>query len=97
MIQIASVSTSAATVRSEIEGWTFEDASLLIHRSSPSGKLLIGHTPSPKDIPFYTCVLEMLADSWELLGPPTRESWSNDEGQSFEQWGWWLQRKKEST
>lgn len=96
MIQVASVSTNTATVRSEIDGWSFEDASLLVKRSHSSneGKLFIGYTPSPKDIPHYTCVLEMLADGWELLGPPQKESWTNDEtGKSCEQWCWWLQRK----
>jgi hypothetical protein len=93
--QIASVSTSAATVRSEIDGWTFEDASLLVKRSHPSdkSKIFIGYTPSPKHTPHYACILEMLADGWELLGPPQKETWSNDEGTSCEQWSWWLQRK----
>jgi hypothetical protein len=95
VIQIASVSTRDATVRSEIDGWSFEDASLLVKRSHDSnpGKIFIGYTPSPKDIPLYTCVLEMLADGWELLGPPQKESWANDEGKPCEQWSWWLQRK----
>lgn len=98
-MQVASVSTSSATLRSEIDGWTFEDASLLVKRSLPSnpGKLAIGLTPSPKDIPFYGCVLEMLADGWELLGAPERETWTTDEGTTdekrHEQWGWWLHRK----
>jgi hypothetical protein len=99
MIQIASVSTASATVRSEIHGWTFEDASLLVRRSSKSsaGKIFIGYTPAPKDIPDYGCVLEMLADGWELLGAPQRETWTTDEGtadeKQHEQWGWWLHRK----
>jgi hypothetical protein len=93
-MQVASVSSNGPTVRSEIEGWTFEDSALLVHRSSPTsdGKLFIGFTPSPKDIPLYTCVLEMLADGWELLGPPERETWEAD-GTQHEQWGWWLQRR----
>ena len=97
MIQIASVATRDASVRSEIDGWTFEDARLLVKRSNPSneGKLFIGYTPSPKDIPNYTCVLEMLADGWELLGPPQKESWPIGEGTPREQWGWWLQRKRQ--
>ena len=94
-MQVASVSTNGATVRSEIDGWTFEDASLLVKRSHPSspGKIFIGYTPGPKDIPHYTCVLEMLADGWELLGPPQREEWTGDDKQQHVQWGWWLQRK----
>ena len=94
MIQVASVSTSSPTVRNEIDGWTFEDASLLVKRSHDSnpGKIFIGYTPSPKDIPHYTSILEMLADGWELLGPPERETWTADDKQ-HEQWSWWLQRK----
>jgi hypothetical protein len=94
-MQVASVSTSSATVRSEIDGWSFEDASLLVKRSHTlsGGKIFIGFTPSPKDIPFYTCVLEMLADGWELLGAPQRETWTTDDGAQHEQWSWWLQRK----
>jgi hypothetical protein len=91
-MQVASVSTNDATLRSEIEGWTFEDADLLVHRAGPSGKLFIGYTPSPKDIPLYTCILEMLADGWELLAPPQRETWEAD-GTQHVQWGWWLTRK----
>jgi hypothetical protein len=34
----------------------------------------------------------MLADGWELLGPPERETWETD-GKQHEQWSWWLQRK----
>ncbi len=93
-MQVASVSTSRPTVRSEIDGWTFEDATLLVRRSlhSSNGKIFIGYTPSPKDIPFYTCVLEMLADGWKLLGPPEHETWEVDSAQ-HEQWSWWLQRE----
>lgn len=93
-MQVASVSTNGPTVRSEIDGWTFEDAGLLVkkaHASNP-GKIFIGYTPSPKDIPLYTSVLEMLADGWELLSPPDRETWEAD-GKQHEQWSWWLQRK----
>ena len=98
-MQIASVSTNAASLRSEIDGWGFEDANLLVRRSHPSceGKLFIGYTPSPKDIPHYTCILEMLADGWELLGPPQHETWTvndqDDNTKQHEQWTWWLQRK----
>jgi hypothetical protein len=93
-MQVANVSTDRPTVRSEIDGWTFEDASLLVRRSHHSnpGKIFIGYTPSPKDIPHYGCVLEMLADGWELLSPPERETWTAG-GVEREQWSWWLQRK----
>ena len=93
-MQVATVSTSRPSLRSEIDGWGFEDSSLLVRREDPSnpGKLFIGYTPSPKDIPLYTSVLEMLADGWELLGPPARETWETD-GKQHEQWSWWLHRK----
>lgn len=99
-MQVASVSTNGATVRSEIDGWTFEDARLLVKRSHASNpdKIFIGYTPSPKDIPLYTSILEMLADGWELLGPPEHEIWTNDDPEKkvHEQWTWWLQRKSRS-
>jgi len=93
-MQIANVSTSAASVRSEIDGRSFEDATLLVKRPDPAntGKILISYTPGPKGIPYYTCILEMLADGWELLGPPQREEWEVDEVLRT-QWGWWLQRR----
>lgn len=93
-MQVANVSTSASDVRSEIDGWSFEDANLLVRRPDPSNprKIFIGYTPEPKDIPYYTCVLEMLADGWELLGPPQREEWEAN-GTPHTQWGWWLQRR----
>jgi hypothetical protein len=97
-MQVASVSTSDPTLRSEIDGWTFEDASLLVKRSHDSrpDKIFIGYTPGPKNIPYYGCVLEMLADGWELLGPPQREEWTTEPsapGKRHIQWSWWLQRK----
>ena len=100
-MQVASVSTSDPTLRSEIEGWTFEDASLLVKRAHDSnpGEIFIGYTPAPKDIPHYGCVLEMLADGWELLGSPQREGLTIEPSVPGEpvryhvQWGWWLQRK----
>jgi hypothetical protein len=93
-MQVATVTTPDRTMRSEIDGWTFEDAALLVRRSHPSsdGKIFIGYTPGPRDIPYYTCILEMLADGWELLGPPQQEGWEAD-GKHHVQWGWWLQRK----
>ena len=93
-MQVACVSTDGPTVRSEIDGWTFEDARLFVkkaHASDPN-KILIGYTPSPKDIPHYTTVLEMLADGWKLLAPPAHEKCESD-GKQHEQWNWWLQRK----
>ena len=98
MKQVASVSTNSPNVRSEIDGWTFEDASLLVKKtlSSRPDKIFIGYTPSPKDIPLYGCILEMLADGWELLGPPQKEIWLTEDGAQHEQWSWWLQRTSQS-
>ena len=102
MQQVASVSTREATLRSAIDGWTFEDARLLVKRAEASApnKIFIGYTPSPKGIPLYSCVLEMLADGWELLGPPQREEWPASDmpasdGQPIVLWSWWLQRKRQ--
>lgn len=95
MTQVASVSTNGPTLRAEIEGWTFEDSSLLVRRSDPENphRIFIGYTRSPKDIPLYGTVLEMLADGWDLLGPPVDTSWTTEEGEGIEQWDWWLTRK----
>ena len=91
-MQVASVSTSSGTVRSKIDGWSFEDPNLLVKAPrSSDGKILIGYTPAPLGIPLYTCVLEMLAEGWELLGPPQHEKWEHD-GRHHEAWEWWLQR-----
>jgi hypothetical protein len=94
MMQIASVATEGPTVRSKIVGWTFEDARLLVKKSlaSEPDKIFIGYTPTPNDIPYYTSVLEMLADGWELLGTPESVTWEADDKQ-YEQWRWWLHRK----
>ena len=35
-MQVANVSTSTRDVRSEIDGWSFEDANLLVRRPDPS-------------------------------------------------------------
>jgi len=98
-MQVASVMTDEPTLRSEIEGWTYEDSELLVRKSRPddaSSKLFIGYTPSPKNIPQYGCVLEMLADGWELLGPPVEEGDLNKETNEIRTWwGWWLQRKQQ--
>jgi hypothetical protein len=94
MTQVASVSTNGPTLRSEIEGWTFEDSDLLVRKEADRpGRIFIGFTPSPRDLPHYETVLEMLADGWDLLGPPTDESWTTEEGKPVPQWGWWLTRK----
>lgn len=91
-MQIASVVTSDVTLRSEIVGWTYEDSKLFVKRCHPSidsARVFIGYTPEPHDIPAYSCILEMLANGWELLGPPQQNP-----GGPGETWGtWWLQRK----
>jgi hypothetical protein len=96
-MQIASVSTDDGTLRSEIGGWSYEDSSLLVRKSRPSEpyKIFIGYTPSPRanDIPRYTCVLEMLADGWELLGQPLREEYKVEDTEHV-QYVWWLQRRR---
>lgn len=95
MTQVACVCTDGPTLRHQIEGWTFEDSDLLVRKEDESrpGYIFIGFTPSPKGIPHYDTVLEMLADGWNLLGPPADESWTTEEGKAIQQWGWWLTRK----
>lgn len=96
MTQIASVCTNAPTVRAQIDGWSFEDSDLLVRKEDDRrpGHIFIGFTPSPGGISLYDTVLEMLADGWDLLGPPTDESWTNEDGKKIEQWDWWLTRKR---
>lgn len=90
-MQVASVTTDEATLRSEIGGWTYEDSALFQNKEWRGG-LFIGYTPSPKNIPQYKCILHMLADKWKLLGPPTREEFKNNDGETIVQYGWWLTR-----
>lgn len=87
MTQVAYILTKAPNIRSEIEGWTYEDSSLLVRRgaNSNSRKIFIGWTPAPRDIPDYGTILEMLADGWTMLGPP----FSADDATG---WDWWLTR-----
>jgi hypothetical protein len=88
--QIATVSTRKGDLRSEIDGWTYEDSSLLVRRGDGERPgIFIGWTPSPRDIPHYGCVLEMLADGWKLLGAPTFDDAPAVGGE----WTWWLTRE----
>ncbi len=92
-MQVASVSTSRPDLRSEIEGWSYEDSTLLVRRSyRDAGGIFIGYTPSPQGIASYVCVLEMLADGWVLLGPPVREPYTDSDGVKGCYFGWWLTR-----
>lgn len=93
MTQVAYVATDRPSMRAQIHGWTFEDSDLLVRKDDPSrpGRIFIGYTPSPRL--HYDTVLEMLADGWELLGPPTNASWTNEEGKQIDDWDWWLTRK----
>lgn len=102
-MQVASVCTARLTLRSEIDGWSYEDSSLLVRRQAPGADMwppyFIGYTPAPKEIPRYFCILEMLADGWVLLGPPTEEKYENkgesdDEVIVTTQWAWWLTRDR---
>jgi hypothetical protein len=95
-MQVATVQTERSSVRSEIEAWTYEDSSLVVYRSLPnalSSALFIGYTPVPSSIPQYTCVLEMFADGWRLLGPPQREVFPRDDEKKLVRYEWWLTRK----
>ncbi len=96
MTQVASVCTNRPTLRAKIEGWGFEDSDLLVRKADPDrpGHIHIGSTPSPNGIPHYGTVLEMLADGWDLLGPPVDTSWTNEDGEKVDQWDWWLTRKR---
>jgi hypothetical protein len=88
-MQIGSLMTSRCSVRAEVEGWGFEDSSLLVRGRH------IGMTPSPKRIPYYKTVLEALADGWVLLGVPVREVYPREEGvrdTEVELWNWWITR-----
>jgi len=51
-----------------------------------------GRTGDSWRLPFYGTILEMLADGWAMLGPPIDESWTNEDGKRFTQYGRWLTR-----
>lgn len=95
MTQVAFVSTERQTIRSDIVGWGYEDSDLLVRKALPREpwKIFIGYTPAPKDIPDYGTVMEMLADGWKLLGPPTEAGWVTEDGKKIESWDWWLTRE----
>jgi hypothetical protein len=84
MTQVAYISTKRPDLRSEITGWTYEDSDLLVWKAR-EGRFFIGFTPSPKDIPNYSCILQMLNGGWKLLGPPVKDEWN--------EWDWWLTRE----
>ncbi|HEY6021478.1 MAG TPA: hypothetical protein VIY48_16720 [Candidatus Paceibacterota bacterium] len=87
-MHIASVITRNEDLRSEIEGYTHEDSSLLVRRSyKDEPGIFIGYTPGA-NFGQYKCVLEMLADGWKLLGPPSKEAHFMGYG-----WCWWLTRE----
>jgi hypothetical protein len=93
-MQVATVSTRAASLRSSIDGYTVEDTKLLVRKQPPQpspGKIFIGYTPTANALPAYDCILHMLADGWKLLGPPQREE--HEVGECPEQWEWWLERE----
>jgi len=96
-MQVAAVSTEHASVRSTIDGWTFEDASLFVPKTHPSSQhtIFIGYTPAPKHIPTYGTILEMLADGWKLLGPPTQQSLELANGDPHVSYEWWLTRDRQ--
>lgn len=85
-MKIASVCTDGPTVRSEINGWGYEDSDLYVR-----GKH-IGATPSPREHHHGT-ILEMLADGWKLLAPPADESFTTEDGRRIEQHEWWLTKE----
>ncbi len=94
-MQVASITTTGPSLRAEIEAWTFEDSALFVDRvhESTAPRVHIGYTPSPK-VPCYGTVLEMLANGWQMLAPPTQqESYTSSEtGRLVPQWSWWLTR-----
>jgi hypothetical protein len=97
-VQVASVTTAKPNLRAEIDGWSYEDSSLLVRKKLQNQvydwpPYFIGHTPGA-DIPRYYCILEMLNEGWRLLGPPQEEKWAVDgAGADLFQYVWWLTRE----
>ena len=84
--------TESPTLRSEVEGWSYEDISL-IDPSKPIG-LSLGWSPrQPR--PQFTCVAFALVAGWKLMGPPTSYEFQTDNGLKT-CWTWWLQLDKSS-
>lgn len=88
MQQVLILTTRRADLRSEIESWSGEDASLYEPNKT------IGMTPAPKFGYQYQTVLEALAGNWKLLAPPKEivETDLSDNTTIYHEW--WLVREK---
>jgi hypothetical protein len=97
-MQVATVSTEKPSMRDQIHGWTFEDASLFVRKAARGwpARVFIGHTPAPKSIPTYETILEMLAEGWRLLAPPVLCSTPRTDGSApYVCYEWWLTRDRQ--
>jgi len=85
-MEVLVVTTKDCDMRSEIIGWTHEDAGLFV-----SGKP-IGMTSSPVPPSSPKTILEALFYRWKLLGPPVEEPAEYTVNGNY--FTWWLTREK---
>lgn len=78
------VDTERPSLRAEIQGWDYEDISL-INPEKPVGLSASWEGP----VPTFGCVSFALAAGWELMGPPTPVKTPTDNGPKI-YWTWWL-------
>jgi len=85
--QILIMTTDRPALRSEAQGWTAEDPSLL--REGP-----IGFTPGFPESYCYPTPMHALAAGWRLLAPPTQQEGGRnpDTGETWQEWEWWMVR-----
>ena len=88
-MQVLTVSTDDPNLRSEVWGWTHENAELFAPNKP------IGMTPPPT--PYYhpRDVMMALYDGWKLLGPPIEGKDVDGNGKEITYYQWWLTKEKQ--
>lgn len=101
MQKLLIVSTLKSSVRSEIQGWSTEnaDAVVVAYKERLGTKY---EYPNPNEVPVgliggsmgasnhYPTVLHAMGDGWKLMAPPTKYDYPIDEGNTVVMWEWWL-------
>ena len=82
MQKVLVMTTSGGSLRSEAEGWSAEDANLVV-RNKP-----VGFTPGILKV-YPTNPLFALADGWKLLAPPVKYQIGTS-AKPIYQWDWWF-------
>jgi hypothetical protein len=103
--EVLTCNTDDTSMRSPIQGWTFEcpsEVNETFRLSKRDGTDYL----SPSDIPvgmipsgnryntLYATVLHALGDGWRLLAPPKEYTETNSEGYPYTVVEWWLVREE---